>query len=270
MVYQGKNYWALILGGSSGFGLASAQALAAQGMNLCLVHRDRRGSQARIDEDFSRLRSQGVNVLAFNLNALAAEGRQNVINGLADQLGQGKIRVLLHSIALGNLKPAAPKVGEFADSSTLLQEDDLHQTVYNMGTSLLSWVQDLMNRRMFAADARVFGLTSEGNTTAWPGYGAVSAAKCALEALARTIAVEFAPHGIRCNVLQPGVTDTPALRLIPGHEGMINKAKMKNPFSRLTTPRDVGDFLELLCRDEARWLNGAVLRIDGGEHISGL
>ena len=68
-------------------------------------------------------------------------------------------------------------------------------------------------------DARVFGLTSEGNTLAWKGYAAVSAAKVALEAVARSIAVEFAPYGVRCNVIQAGVTETPALARDPGQRG---------------------------------------------------
>jgi NAD(P)-dependent dehydrogenase (short-subunit alcohol dehydrogenase family) len=130
-------------------------------------------------------------------------------------------------------------------------------------------VQDLHARGLFAPDARVFGLTSEGNDLAWKGYAAVSAAKVALEAIARSIAMEFAPHGVRCNVLQPGVTETPALAAIPGSEHLRASARRRNPFGRLTTPADVANVVYLLSLDEAAWVNGALLRVDGGEHISG-
>jgi NAD(P)-dependent dehydrogenase (short-subunit alcohol dehydrogenase family) len=310
MAYQGKNQWALILGGSSGFGLASAQSLADLGLNLFIVHRDRRGAMASIDSAFEDIRKKGVKLVSFNTNALEAEGRNTVLSAMADQLNGGKVHTLLHSIALGNLKPIAPvakqsdlplknlaaklgvpveKVKEsvnalfvdgdvsFADladtpvydDTILIGEEDMSQTIYNMGTNLLTWVQQLHQRKMFAGDARVFGLTSEGNTVAWRGYAAVSAAKAALEAVSRSIAREYAPFGIRCNILQPGVTETKALNLIPGSAHLKASALKRNPFGRLTTPEDVGGLVALLSRPEAGWINGALIRVDGGEHISG-
>jgi NAD(P)-dependent dehydrogenase (short-subunit alcohol dehydrogenase family) len=113
-------------------------------------------------------------------------------------------------------------------------------------------------------------LTSEGNEVAWRGYAAVAAAKVALESLARSIAIEYAPYGMRCNVLQPGITETPALAAIPGSDQMKAQAQMRNPFHRLTTPTDVANAIYLLSLDEAAWVNGAVIRVDGGEHISGV
>ncbi len=98
-----------------------------------------------------------------------------------------------------------------------------------MGTSLLGWTQGLFQRGLFADDARIFGLTSEGNEVAWKGYAAVSAAKVALEALSRSIAIEFAPYGIRCNVIQAGVTETPALAAIPGSDQLKAQARLRNP-----------------------------------------
>jgi NAD(P)-dependent dehydrogenase (short-subunit alcohol dehydrogenase family) len=137
-----------------------------------------------------------------------------------------------------------------------------------MGTSLLSWVQDLHRIGLFADDARVLGMTSEGNTVAWKGYAAVAAAKVALESVSRAIAVEYAPYGIRSNIIQAGVTPTPALKLIPGSAAMVATAERRNPFGRTTTPEAVADFIALMCLDEAAWVNGALIRVDGGEHIA--
>jgi NAD(P)-dependent dehydrogenase (short-subunit alcohol dehydrogenase family) len=138
-----------------------------------------------------------------------------------------------------------------------------------MGTSLLGWVQDLFSRKLFASDARVFGLTSEGNEVAWKGYAAVAAAKVALESLSRSIAVEFARYGLRSNIIQAGITWTPAQDAIPGSEHMRAQALVRNPFGRLTTPEDVAKVIALLSTDDAGWINGEVIRVDGGEHISG-
>jgi NAD(P)-dependent dehydrogenase (short-subunit alcohol dehydrogenase family) len=81
--------------------------------------------------------------------------------------------------------------------------------------------------------------------------------------------MEFAPHGLRCNVLQPGVTETPALAAIPGSDRLKAHARLRNPFRRLTSPRDVANVVFLMCLDEAAWINGEVIRVDGGERVAG-
>jgi NAD(P)-dependent dehydrogenase (short-subunit alcohol dehydrogenase family) len=183
--------------------------------------------------------------------------------------------MLMHSIAFGNLKLLVPPRDAAAaraagyDTDAFLEEEDFARTIHAMGTSIAVWVQDVLARGLFAADARVIGMTSEGNEVAWRGYAAVAAAKVALESVCRAMAVELAPYGIRSNVVQAGVTDTPALRLIPGSARMKEEAIARNPFGRLTTPDDVADVIYLLCTDEARWINGTIVRVDGGEHIAG-
>jgi NAD(P)-dependent dehydrogenase (short-subunit alcohol dehydrogenase family) len=302
--------WAVVLGGSSGFGLATARKLAAHGMNLCLVHRDRRAALRQVAPEFEKLRGLGVEVLSFNLDALAEEKRGEVASALGAALGrEGRVRVLLHSIAFGNLKLLVPErarprdaarrlaealcvdeaavheaadrlfadgVDELAELATppdygtrLLDAEDIARTIHSMGTSLVDWVQDLHERGLFADDARVFGLTSEGNALAWKGYAAVSAAKAALEAAVRSIATELGPFGVRCNVLQPGVTQTPALAAIPGSDRLVAASRRRNPLGRLTSPEDVANVVYLLSLPEAAWVNGALLRVDGGEHVSG-
>lgn len=262
--------WALILGGSSGMGLATAKKLSSDGLNIILVHRDRKSVVTKLQEDFDWIRNQGVQLMTLNGNALA--DRENMLQLISNEIGDGKISVLLHSIAFGNLKLIAPEKDR-EDSSpfseTLCDEEDFEHTIYSMGTSLLFWVQDVFKKGLFAEDARVFGLTSEGNQVAWKGYSPVSAAKSALESISRSIAVEYAPYGIRCNILQPGVTDTPALRLIPGNESLKSHAINRNPFSRLTTPEDVANVIGLLSKKDAAWINGSIIRVDGGENIGG-
>ena len=151
----------------------------------------------------------------------------------------------------------------------MLEDEDFQRTVYSMGTSLVTWTQALFTRGLFAADARVLGMTSEGNEVAWRGYAAVAAAKVALESVSRALAVELGPYGVRSNIVQAGVTDTPALRLIPGSDRMKAEARLRNPLGRLTTPADVADVICLLATYEAHWINGALVRVDGGERVAG-
>jgi NAD(P)-dependent dehydrogenase (short-subunit alcohol dehydrogenase family) len=138
-----------------------------------------------------------------------------------------------------------------------------------MGSSLVYWAQDLVKSGLLADGGRVWAMTSSGSHMVWPGYGPVSAAKAVLEASIRQLAVELGPRRITANAILAGVTDTPALRKIPGSDQLIAKALARNPGGRLTTPEDVADFLVALASPAARWVNGNVLRVDGGEDISG-
>lgn len=261
--FENKNYWALILGGSAGLGLASAKKMAAHGCNIIIVHRNSKGDLPSIEKEFETIKATGVELVSFNKDAMSVEKREDIIQDIKEKLGDnGKIRILLHSIAKGNLKPM------IADERPALQNDDLHLTLETMAISLYDWTKVIFDNKLFAPDARIISFTSQGNTKAWKGYAAVSAAKAALEAITRNIALEFAPHGIRANCIQAGLTDTVSFRMIPGHEELKERSLNQNPLKRLTTPEDIANVVYLLSKDEAAWINGSIIIADGGEHIN--
>lgn len=254
-----KNYWALILGGSSGLGLATAKKLAKHGMNICIIHRNSRTQENAINIEFDAIKSEGVQFKSYNIDAFKEEKRQEVISELKSV---ENIRILVHSVAKGNLKPMID------DDKPTLKNDDFNLTINAMAISLYDWTKALFEAKLFTGDARIVSFTSEGNSKAWKNYAAVSAAKVTLEAITRNIALEFAPFGIRANCLQAGVTDTASLRMIPGNDKIKEQSLRRNPFKRLTQPEDVANAVYLLSKDEASWINGCVIPVDGGEHIS--
>ncbi|MBP1838739.1 enoyl-ACP reductase FabI [Formosa algae] len=261
--FQNKNYWALILGGSSGLGLATAKKLVKHGMNICIIHRNSRAQEEEITNEFQNIKAEAVQFKAYNVDAFNAEKREQTISELKEVLGlQGKIRTLVHSVAKGNLKPM------ISNENPTLKNDDFNLTINAMAVSLFDWTKALFEAQLFANDARIISFTSEGNTKAWRNYAAVSAAKVTLEAITRNIALEFAPFGIRANCIQAGVTDTASLRMIPGSNEIKEYSLRRNPFHRLTQPEDVANAVYLLSKDEASWINGCVIPVDGGEHIS--
>jgi len=138
-----------------------------------------------------------------------------------------------------------------------------------MAHSLVYWTQDLYRAGLLGQGSRIFAMTSSGASRVIPSYGAVSAAKAALESHIRQIASELARVGVSANALRAGVTDTPALRMIPGHEKLLEKARQHNPFDRLTTPEDVARALVALSGPGGDWISGNVLGVDGGEDIVG-
>lgn len=261
--FENKNYWAVILGGSSGLGLATAQKLAKHGCNICIVHRNRKSELPAIEEQFGVIRNEKIDFLSCNVDAFKEEQRNEIIGTLQSKLGaKGKVRVLVHSVAKGNLKPMV------SNEKVTLKNDDFRLTIDAMAISLYDWTKALFDKQLFAPDTRIISFTSEGNSKAWKNYAAVSAAKTALEAITRNIALEFAPYGIKANCIQAGVTDTASLRAIPGSDLIKEYSLKRNPNKRLTTPEDVANVVYLLSKDEAAWINGTIIPVDGGEHLS--
>jgi len=258
--------WALILGASSGFGATSSLALAGKGFNIIGVHLDRRNTIANAEKTAEAIRGMGRKALFFNVNAADPVRRLEVINACkelsqADADSNG-IRLMLHSLAFGTLKPYITE-----DSAATIKPADMNMTLDVMAHSLVYWSQDLFQAGLLKNGSKIFAMTSAGSHKVWHSYGAVSAAKAALESHVRQLAVEFAPMGISVNALQAGVTDTPAARRIPGSEQMFARAAESNPGKRLTEPQDVAEFITALALCNSTWATGNVIRIDGGEDL---
>jgi enoyl-[acyl-carrier protein] reductase III len=263
-----KRGWALILGSSSGFGEACSIAMAKAGWDILGVHLDRKATMANAERIVSEIRAAGRKAEFFNVNAADDVRRGEVIEAIRKALNGApkaeRVTVFLHSLAFGTLKPF------FADTrEASLAKAQMEMTVDVMAHSLVYWTQDLLHADLFASEAKVFAMTSAGDHIVWPSYGAVSAAKCALESHIRQMAVELAPKGITANCIRAGVTDTPALRKIPGNQAMIERMGAMHPAGRLTSPQDVASALVALCSGGTRWISGNIIGVDGAEDIAG-
>jgi len=259
--------WALVLGSSSGFGAATAAALAEEaGLNVVGVHLRRPTDQDAFEDTKARIEAAGKRYVPFNMNAANPDRRREALDKVAGEMDGSGFRVLLHSLAFGTLKPyfaGTPEEG--------ITEENMDMTLRVMAHSLVYWTQDALARNMLGACSQIYAMTSSGSQRVVPSYGAVSAAKAALESHIRQIAYELAPRGISANAVRAGVTDTPALRKIPGNEMLIEVALQRNPSGRLTTPQDIAKFIALMAKpgNGAAWLTGNVLGVDGGEDVTG-
>jgi len=261
-----QNEWAVVLGASSGFGAATALELASLGLNIFGVHLDRKSTLPQVERIVHDIRACGREAVFFNANAADAEKRQHIVESMQQrgkEMGHPVfVRVLMHSLAFGTLKPFISN-----DQGDTVTKSQIDMTLDVMANSLVYWTQDLVGHQLLGKGSRIFSMTSAGGARVWRTYGAVSAAKSALESHTRQLALELAPRGITVNAIMAGVTDTPALRKIPGSDDMLELAKRKNPSGRLTTPSDVAEAIGLLSDLKAQWVTGNVICVDGGEFI---
>src|SRR5437870_817655 len=254
---------ALILGASSGHGAGVAKALARKGMDIFGVHFDLRSTLHNAREVVDQIRALGCEVSFFNLNAANPENRRDVIRQVKERVPAGSyLRVLFHSLAFGTLRSYVPR-----DREAAVTQRQMEMTLDVMANTLVYWVQDLIYADLLGPGSKVFAMTSAGSHRILPNYGPTGAAKATLEYRIRHLAVELSARGIAVNAIQAGVTDTPALRKIPGHELILKYSREHNPGGRITTPDDVASAVAALADDDNTWATGNIYRIDGGEDL---
>lgn len=261
-----KKLYALILGASSGFGEAVSKELASKGINIYGVHMDTGSGKKRAEEIRDSLLKTGVEVKFFNTNAADDEKRKKVVETIKAEIEaqeNAELRVVLHTLAFGSMTTFFNK----ENPEKAMTRKQIEMTLDVMANSLVYWTQDLFNAGLLKQNGRIYAMTSIGSQRIMKSYGAVSAAKAALESYIRQIAVELAPYGVTANALMAGVTETPAAKKIPGFEPMLMEAKRLNPSNRNTHTVDIGKAIGMLISEDSYWITGQTIQVDGGEGV---
>jgi enoyl-[acyl-carrier protein] reductase III len=249
---------ALVLGGSSGLGLASVKKLASHGIPVLAWFRERRAREETLLAEFQS--QYPTLILPFNGDITKAEVRNQVWNSC--QAAGIQFHVLLHSIARGS--PGTLNPNTHQKPLTAL---DFNLTYDAMALNWFYVLQELIQNKLPAKNMCNLAFSSRGGHRVLPGYAAIGMAKSALETLGKYMAVEFAASGIRTNVLEIGITDTPALSVLPNSKILLEHVAQNHPLGRGTQAEDAANVVYLMCQPEARWINGAVIPVDGGESL---
>lgn len=257
---------AIVTGGGTGIGLGISELLAELGAHVVLASR----RAEHVEAAAARLRDAGGSATGLTVDVRDPDRVRELVERVATE--RGRIDLLVNNAA-GNFYAPSESLSPNAWKSVL--EIDLYGTFFCSQA-----VMPVMRR---GGGGRIVNISMTLHYRGWPMMAHATAAKAGIDALTRTLAVEWAPHGIRVNAIAPGPVPTEGVRkaftpppradgaapdLFAVEQAMGDYAKRAIPAGRWGTPRDIANMVAFLASPAGEWITGAIMVVDGGEWLA--
>jgi peroxisomal 2,4-dienoyl-CoA reductase len=255
---------ALITGGGTGIGYGVAELLASLGAHVVLASR----KLERLEPAAEKIRQAGGAASAVAVNVRDPDRVHAVVEQVARE--RGRIDILVNNAA-GNFYAPSESMSPNAWRSVL--EIDLSGTFFCSQA-----VMPVMRER---GGGRIVNISMTLHYRGWPQMAHATAAKAGVDALTRTLALEWAPHGIRVNAIAPGPIPTEGVRkafappvgagvpdVFAVERAMDSYAERAIPLRRMGTPADIANMVAYLASPAGDWITGAIMVVDGGEWLA--
>ncbi len=256
---------ALVTGGGTGIGYGIAELLAGLGAHVVIASR----KPEHLEQAAAQLRAAGGAVSTVAVDVRDPERVRAMVEQVTHE--RGRIDLLVNNAA-GNFYAPSESLSPNAWKSVV--EIDLYGTFFCSQA-----VVPVMKQQ---GGGRIVSISMTLHYRGWPQMAHATAAKAGVDALTRTLAVEWAPHGIRINAIAPGPIPTEGVRKaftppadsgIPdvfaaADEAMARYARKAIPLGRWGAPRDIANMVAFLASPAGDWITGAILVVDGGEWLS--
>jgi NAD(P)-dependent dehydrogenase (short-subunit alcohol dehydrogenase family) len=242
---------AVVTGASSGIGRATAAALARAGASVVLVSRD----PATLAEAADAAGGATHTVAA---DVTDADAPARIVGGAIERFG-----------GLDILVNAAGVIGTAATDAT---DDALYDRMMAINVRAPFRLMREAFPQLKARRGNVVNISSVNGLRAFAGVAVYCASKAALDHLSRCAALDWAPHGVRVNCVNPGVTVTNLHRSGGMDEtryaAFLERAKETHPLGRPGTPEEIADAVLFVASDKAAWMTGDTIAVDGGRHLT--
>lgn len=245
---------ALVTGAGSGIGRAAALAYARDGAKVVIAGRRRE----ELAETVAMIVKQGGDALAVPTDVSIATEVKALITMTVAHFG--RLDVAFNNAGVEGFAP-------IVEMSEALFDNVIGTNLKGVWLSVKYQFEAMIAQGSGGAIVNTSSWLAQG---AMAGTSAYSASKGALDAMIRALALEGGPHNIRINNVNPGIIDTPMARRLTVDPSVLIPFVEATPIRRVGEPEDVGDVVAWLCSDEARFVTGQSLLVDGGFTIAGL
>lgn len=244
--FEGKAV--LITGAGRGIGKAVAERFASEGAVLTLVS----NVEADLNEVTSELTAKGVAVQSLVVDVSDAEQVENAVHAAAERFG--RIDVLVNNAGIAWEEPV------------LEIKPDNWRKIIDVNLNGMFWVAQSVAKRMAAQGGGVIlNMASTNGLVGEANYAHYNASKGGVVLLTKTMALELGISGIRVNAVCPGYIQTPMSAAIDSPEFIENYIKTKIPLGRVGKPEDISGVFAFLASDDAAFITGETIVVDGGQ-----
>lgn len=252
-----RDKYALVTGSSRGIGRGIALKLAERGVNVAVHYHTQ---IAAAEETLAQVKAHGVKGCVIQADVTRPEEVRRMFEQIKREFGQLDIFV----------SNARPDLGAFYRPPLELTLDNWNNAIDSQAQVFLLGVQAAAAFMPECGRIIAISYSPSGRTGSWQPWAAMGAAKAALDSLARYFAIALGRRGITVNIVSPGATDDSVVSRLPSEVFLAIKAWHESgwtPMRRLGTPADIGNAVALLCSDEAGFITGQTIHVDGGASI---
>ena len=255
----------LVTGGGRGIGKAIALTMAQAGADVAVAAR----THKEIEETAKEIQGVGRRSLAIKTDVSNSTQVDEMVSKASESLG--RVDILVNNAGVGELAPVAHLPTPLDRREIFAEEtsDEMWRRVIEVNlTSAFYCCRAVAPQMLKRRSGKVINVSSTDSIMAYPGGAAYNASKAAMNALTRTLAVEWAPYNINVNGIGPGWFITDMTR--EGFEDPeIRKYRLSDvPLGRLTDVQDLGSLAVYLASPAADWMTGQIIYLDGGESSS--
>jgi NAD(P)-dependent dehydrogenase (short-subunit alcohol dehydrogenase family) len=250
--FEGKV--ALVTGASSGIGQSTAERLAKEGAKVALTAR----REERLRELASSIERSGGRAKIIACDLTSETDRKRLVE-----------ETIAHFGGLDVLVNAAGIIGFGTIEDTTL---DAWKTMFDVNVVSIFHLMQLSLPHLLERRGNIVNVSSVNGLRSFPGVLAYCSSKSAVDQLTRCSALELAAKGVRVNAVNPGVVVTELHRQAgldePAYAAFLERSKTTHPIGRVGQPEDLAALIAFLASDEAGWITGATVSIDGGRHLT--